>query len=128
MTSLKRKRALKSLMFIEKRRDGRSKERTCANDSEQRHQINERDSLSLTSHLNAVLLTEVIDAEEHREVVTLNASNAFVLTEAKNLRADPDKRVIMAVKGALAEMPLLTSPNTCKNCVIHEKSVLTICS
>ena len=37
LTSLKRKHVLKSLMFIEKKCDGRLKERTCANGSEQRH-------------------------------------------------------------------------------------------
>ena len=82
--------------------------------------------MSFAFHLNAVSSTEVFDAKEHCEVVALNTSNAFVLTEAKNLRADPDKRVVMVVEGALAKMLLFTLSNTHKDHVIHKQEIPVI--
>ena len=76
--------------------------------------------------MNGVTVTEVIDAEERREVVAIDIPNAFVLTEATNLRADPDERVIMMIRKASAEMSVSTCSDTHKDCVAHENEVLTI--
>ena len=76
--------------------------------------------------MNGVTVTEVIDAKERREVITIDISNAFVLTEATNLRADPDERVIMMIREVLTEMSVSTCSDTYKDYVACENEVSTI--
>ena len=76
--------------------------------------------------MNGVIVTEVIDAKERHEVVVIDIPNAFVLTEATNLRADPDERVIMTIRKVSAEMSVSTCSDTHENCVAHENEVSTI--
>ena len=76
--------------------------------------------------MNDVTVTEVIDAKEKRKVVVIDISNAFVLTEATNLRADFDERVIMMVREVSAEMSVSTCSDTYKDYVACENEVSTI--
>ena len=76
-----RKRALESLIFLTKKRDGRIKARACANGSKQREWMSREESSSPMVSLPAVVLTSVMDAHEGREVAVIDIPNAFVQTE-----------------------------------------------
>ena len=76
--------------------------------------------------MNGVTVTEVIDAKERHEVVVIDIPNAFVLTEATNLKADLNERVVMMVREALTEMSVSTCSDTHKDCVVCENEVSTI--
>ena len=60
---------------------------------------------SPTVLLESVLLTCVIDAKESREVAVVDIPNAFVQTDM-----DGEQRVIMKMRGKLAELLVKVAP------------------
>ena len=77
-----------------------------AGGNKQRGTIDKVDASSPTVSLESVLLTSVIDAEERREVATIDIPNAFVQTKLEN---DEDK-VLMRLRGKLAELMVKVAP------------------
>ena len=91
MTSLKRKRAMESLIFLGEKRDETVKARMCANGSSQRAYISREEVSSPTASSEAIITTGVIDAKQRRDVMTLDIPNAFVQTE---IPLDGDKMIM----------------------------------
>ena len=87
MTNREKKRALESLIFLVEKRDGRVKGRTCANGSVQRDWVDKKDASSPTAYMESIMLTATIDAQEERDVATIDIPNFFIQTPVKkNLR------------------------------------------
>lgn len=107
LTTLERKRALESLIFLNEKRDGTVKARTCANGSTQRSYIGKEDATSPTVMLESIMLTATIDAKQGRDVMTADIPNAFVQTDI-----DLDgERIIMKIRGALVDMLVDIAPD-----------------
>jgi hypothetical protein len=63
---------------------------------------------SPTVPTQALLLTRVVDAHKERDVMTSDIPNAFIQTRVE----DPKQRVIVKIKGYLAELLLEIAPET----------------
>ena len=121
MTRHEKHEALKNLMFLKKKRCGRIKGRTCADGRPQRKYIPKEDAASPTVSLEGVLLTAVVDDEEGRDIAVVDIPNAFVQT--KNV-----DKVIMKMRGKLAELMVLMAPEIYRKAIIleHGKPVLYV--
>ena len=116
MTPLERKRAMESLLFLVEKRDGKIKARTCANGSTQREYIEREDATSPTAATDAILITGVLDAKQHRDVMTNDVPNAFVQTP---IPQDGEK-FIMKIRGKLVDMLVEISPETYEPFIVYE--------
>ena len=67
-----------SLIFLIEKRDRSIKARACANGSTQRACIQKEEASSPIASTEALIMTSEIDAEEERDIVTLDIPNAFV--------------------------------------------------
>jgi Reverse transcriptase (RNA-dependent DNA polymerase) len=116
LTQQERRRAMDSLIFLVEKSDGRIKARTCANGSSQRSYIEKKEATSPTALTEAIMITAAIEADENRDIMTVDIPNAFVQTEIEN----KDERVMMKIKGQLAEMLVKIEPEVYENYLIEE--------
>jgi hypothetical protein len=72
---------LESHMFLKLKRDGKIKGRTVAGGNKQRDYISKEDASSPTVSMEAVLLSCIIDAEEHRDVINIRGILVDILVE-----------------------------------------------
>jgi Reverse transcriptase (RNA-dependent DNA polymerase)/Zinc knuckle len=97
LTREDRYQALSYLMFLKEKRDGAIKGRGCADGRKQRAYISKEEASSPTVSTEAVLLTSVIDAREHRDVATVDVPGAF-------MQADMDDVVYMRLEGVMVDL------------------------
>jgi hypothetical protein len=116
MTHQEKRRAMDSLIFLVEKRDGRIKARACANGSTQRSYIGKEDTTSPTVLTEAILITAAIEADQQRDVMTVDIPNAFVQTEIK----DTKEKITMKIKGKLAEMLILLDEQRYKDFLVLE--------
>ena len=98
-----KREALESTIFLKEKRDGRLKARACADGRKQRGEIAKEDAASPTVSLEAALTTATIDAKEGRDVAVVDIPNAFIQTKM-------DDKVVMKLRGKLAEIMVVTAP------------------
>ena len=113
-------RVLESLIFLTEKRDGSTKARTCVNGSKQRLWTDKEDSASPTVLLESVMITSVIDAKEGRDVAIIDIPNAFVQTEMEG------ERVVMKMRGKLAELLVEIAPEVYRDYVVIENGQTVI--
>ena len=77
LTQLERNRAMKNLIFLVLKQDGKFKAKTCANDSTQQAHIPREDAASPTASTEKILSIGVIDVTQGRDVMKLDIPNAF---------------------------------------------------
>ena len=118
LTQVERRRALESLIFLVEKRDGRIKARTCANGSVERAWTDKQEAASPTAVTESILLTAVIDANEGRDVATVDIPNAFIQTDVEN--NSDGSRVIMKIRGQLVDMLVDIDPELYRPYVIQE--------
>ena len=116
MTTLEKKRAMESLIFLNEKRDETIKARMCANGSTQRAYISREEATSPTAASEAIITTGVIDAKQERDVMTLDVPNAFVQTD---IPLDGDK-IIMKIRGQLVDILLAICPGVYTKYVRYE--------
>ena len=105
---------LSSLIFLNEKKSGAIKARSCANGSVQREHVAKEEAAAPTVGLDSVSITSTIDAKERRKVVTIDIPGAF-------LHADNEDYVIMKMVGTLAELMVKTNPKLYHQYVILEK-------
>ena len=81
MTKEEKHATLQYLMFLKKKRCGRIKARGCADGRKQRLTMNKDEVSAPTVATEALMLTCVIDAMEHRDVATVDIPSAFMQTD-----------------------------------------------
>ncbi len=108
---------MESLMFLTEKRDNTIKARTCANGSTQHNYMEKEESTSPTAMTESILLTAVIEAQEGRDVMTLDIPNAFVQTDVPE---DLPEKIIMKIRGVLVDMLVKIDPATYKDSVVYE--------
>jgi hypothetical protein len=84
LSKAKRHTVLESNMFLKLKRDNKIKGRTVAGGNKQRNYICKEYARSPTVSTESVLLSCIIDADEHRDVAVVDIPNAFVQTRAEN--------------------------------------------
>jgi hypothetical protein len=103
LTREEKRASLQYLMFLKQKRCGKIKGRGCADGRKQRDYTTKEESSSPTVAIESVLLTCVIDAEERRDVATVDISGAF-------MQADMDDLVHMRLEGKMAELLVKLDP------------------
>ena len=76
---------LESHMFLKLKRGGKIKGRSVAGGNKQRDFIIKEEAISPTVATEAVLVSCVIDAQEHRDVTTIDIPNAFIQTRVEKI-------------------------------------------
>jgi hypothetical protein len=103
LNETEKKRALESLIFLTEKKSGLVKARHCANGSTQRAYMEREEVSSPTVSTDSTLLTAVVEAEEKREVATMDIPNAFVQTPVPKKDKDGN-RTIMKIRGPLVRI------------------------
>ena len=100
-----RRKALASLMLIIEKRNGDIKARKVADCSKQQTYdgYNTSYGLSPTVSTDIIFLTGVVDAHEKRAIAILDISNAL-------LHAENDEKILMLLRGKLAEVMVQVDP------------------
>ena len=107
--------ALESHLFLkDKHHTDDIKGRLVAGGNKQRGTIDPERASSPTVSTESVLLTATIDAEEGRDVATIDIPNAFVQTELSS-----DEMVVMRLRGKLAELMVQVAPEIYSKYVIY---------
>ena len=114
-------RALESLILISEKRadqDGKSKikGRCVAVGSKQRSYdgYEKSDGSSPTVITDSIFLTGVIEANENRAMSTIDVGNAFI-------QADNDERILMLVRGKVAELMVRVNPTLYRPYITYSK-------
>ena len=95
--------ALRSVIFLKKKRCGRIKARLCADGRPQRKLYQKSDAASPTVKTESVMLTAVQEADEGRDVAVVDIPGAF-------LNAFLEEVVHMRLEGVLADSLIMIAP------------------
>ena len=116
LTKEERAKALKYLMYLKEKRDGRIKGRGCADGRPQQEYTEKIDTSSRTASLAAIMLTCMIDAFEKRDVATADIPGTFLQT--KMPKGEDDVHVIL--DGRMAELLAKIAPETYQE-YVHQR-------
>jgi hypothetical protein len=97
-------------MFLKLKRDGKIKGRAVAGGNKQRGYISKEDASSPTVAMESVLLSCIIDAEEHRDLAVVDIPNAFVQTRVENEK----DMAFMKIRGILVDILVEIVPEAYK--------------
>jgi hypothetical protein len=117
LTKEQRARALRYLMYLKEKRDGRIKGRGCADGRPQRVYTDKSEAPSPTASPAGVMLTCVIDAFEERNVATCDIPGAFLQTKLP----DHEEEIHVVLDGRMAELLAMISPETYQKYVHHKR-------
>ena len=114
LTRDKKRDALKSLLFITEKRDGRVKSKKCAIASKQRtYDGYDKCAGSFpTVTTKGLIMTCAIDAHQEQDNAIVDVGHAF-------LHADNDKNILVKLRGKIVELPVQLEP------VMYRKYVTT---
>jgi hypothetical protein len=104
LTHEQKKRALNYLMYLKQKRCGRIKARGCADGRKQREYKTKEETSSPTVSTEAVFLTAVINAQERRQVMTIDIPGAF-------MHVDIDELIHVRLEGPMAELLTRVDPD-----------------
>ena len=112
-----KKDALRSLLMITEKRNGNIKARQVADGSKQKTYdgYDKSDGSAPTVMTDSVIITGVIDAKEGRAVAVVDVNTAF-------LHADNDERVLMLLRGKLAEMMVRIDPSLYRKYITYSSN------
>jgi hypothetical protein len=103
LTNEEKGRSLQYLMFLKQKRCGRIKGRGCADGRKQRIYKTKEETSAPTVSVESLFLSCVIDAKEHRKVVTCDIPGAF-------MQANIDEVVHIKLEGPLAQLLTKVDP------------------
>jgi hypothetical protein len=118
LSAIEKKRALEGKILLVEKEDKTIKGRTCANGSTQRKYVYQEDATSPTAATKSILLTATIDAEEGRDVMTVDIPNAFVRTKLDNNQ----EKIIMKIRGILVDMLIEIYPEMYGSYIVYQGS------
>jgi hypothetical protein len=113
LSKSQRQTVLESHMFLKLKLDGKIKGWTVAGGNKQRDYITKEDASSPTAATESVLLSCIIDAEEHRDVAAVDIPNVFVQTRVENKK----DMAFIKIRGILVEI----APEAYKSYVSQDK-------
>ena len=116
LTKEERCQALKYLMYLKEKRDGKIKGRGCADGRSQRLYTPKIETSSPTASLAGIMLTCMIDTYEGRDVATVDIPGAFLQT--RMLASEKDVHVIL--DGRMAELLAKIDPKTYQE-YVHQR-------
>jgi hypothetical protein len=81
----RKRKALTYLMFLKQKRCGKVKGRGCADGRKQREFLGKDETSSPTVSIETVMLTSIIDAQEGRDVATVDIPGAFMQVDMDDI-------------------------------------------
>ena len=108
---------LESHMFLKEKRTGEIKGRTVAGGNKQREFLSKEEVSSPTVATESVLLTCIIEADEGRDVATIDIPNAFIQTRIEHEK----DMAIIKIRGILVDMLVDIAPDVYKPYVTTDK-------
>ena len=116
LTKEERAMALKYLMYLKEKRDGKIKGRGCADGRPQRLYTSKVETSSPTASLAGIMLTCMIDAHEKRDVATVDIPGAFLQTKMP----EDERDVHVVLDGRMAELLAKIAPETYQE-YVHQR-------
>ena len=113
-TPEKRKRALRLIMVIKEKRDGKVKGRGVADGSGQMGYIDELDAMSPTVSTEALLIPCAIEVHERRTVLTVDIPGAY-------LHCLMDTEEYVLIEGVLVELYLKADPTAADKVYVNKR-------
>ena len=101
-------------MCLKQKRCGRIKARGCADGRKQRLHKTKEETSSPTVTTEALFLTSLIDAEEERDIATVDIPGAF-------MHSDMDELVHVRLSGPMAELLVRVDPEKHRKYVVKDK-------
>ena len=122
MTKEEKHAVLQYLIFLKKKRCGRIKGRRCADGRKQRLTMNKDEVSAPTVATEALMLTCVINAMEHRDVATVDVPCAFMQADMEG------EEVNMKLEGKMVDLLAKLDPKLYRKYIIDEggKQVLYV--
>jgi hypothetical protein len=117
LSKTQRQTVLESHMFLKLKRDGNIKGRTIAGGNKQCDYIYKEDASSPTVATESVLLSCIIETEEHRDVTVVDIPNAFVQTPLENEK----DMAFIKIRGILVDILVEIAPEAYKSYVSQDK-------
>jgi hypothetical protein len=117
LSKSQRQTVLESHMFLKLKRDGKIKGRTVAGGNKQRDYISKEYASSPAVATESVLLSCIIDAEEHMDVAVVDIPHAFVQTRVENKK----DMAFINIQGILVDILVEISPEAYKSYVSQDK-------
>jgi hypothetical protein len=108
---------LESHMFLKLKQDGKIKGITIAGGNKQRDYISKEDASSPAATMESVLLSYIIDTEEHRDDAVVDIPNAFVQTRVENKK----DMAFINIWGILVDIMVEIAPEAYKSYVSKYK-------
>ena len=98
LTALERKRAMRGLMILTQKRDGKTKGRLAYNGKPTRTWISREKASSSTASQEGIFLTSAVDAHEKRDVMSVDVPNAYIQTDVP-LPKDGGDQIMIKITG-----------------------------
>jgi hypothetical protein len=117
LSKAQRQTVMESHMFLKLKRDDKIKGRTVAGGNKQRDYISKEDASSPTVATESVLLSCIIETEEHRDVAVVDIPNAFAQTRVEN-----EKYIaFIKIRGILVDILVEIAPEDYTSYVSQDK-------
>ena len=124
LTEEETKKSIYSLLFFVTKKNGILKGRQCANESPQRAYTDREEAASPTASTDSVLISASIDAQERRDVASIDVPNAFIQTMMPI--ADKGDRIAMKLTEEIVDPLLEIDEKACKDYVVMKKGRKTL--
>jgi hypothetical protein len=111
LSKAQRQTVMESHMFLKLKRDRKIKGRTLAGGNKHRDYISKEDASSPTVATESVLLSCIIDTDEHRDVAVVDIPNAFVQTRIENKKY----MAFIKIRGILVDILVEIAPEAYKS-------------
>jgi uncharacterized protein YeaC (DUF1315 family) len=108
LTNDQKRASLQYLMFLTKKRCGKTKAQGCADGRKQSKTMNKEDASAPTVSIKAVMLSATIDAMEECDVATVDIPGVF-------MQADINEVIHVKFEGKVAEMLVNWTLNCTRN-------------
>ena len=99
-----RKQALRYLMFLKEKRTGKIKGRECVDGRSQRKIYTKEDASSPTAHPESLMISCIIDANEERDVATVDILGTF-------MQSDTDEETYVKIQGEMSNILVRIDPD-----------------
>ena len=116
MTQEESSKVIRSMLLTKQKSSGTHKSRAVADGSKQRGSADDEDKASPTASLRAILLTAIIEAQEERDVATVDTPNAFLHSELSE-----EDQVTMRLHGEVAETLVKLAPEIYRSHIVTER-------
>ena len=109
---------MRGLMILRQKKDGTTKGRLAYNGKPTRTWISREEASSPTASQEGIFLTSTVDANERRDIVSVNIPNAYIQADVPT--ESGQDRITMKITGLLVDWLVEIEPETYAKYVVFE--------